>query len=300
MRSLIRVLDKRRRAPVAIAERIARESARIMRRIAHPTGLVVGVVGPDGVGKSTLATHLEQAGAGVFRRSVRLHVGPGVLPPPALLLGRKASTGDNPHGQVPSGSLGSTVRTAYLVMDTLVGWPQKVWAPRLRSSLVILERGLHDLMVDPRRYRLTKPPGLVRHLARILPQPDLGSLQAPATVIHHRKPELPIDEIERQLAEWQVRAAEDPTRFRTLDASESSEKLGARALDAIDDVLADRRGLLDLAALAIECAGGPTLTRRPYSVVSAKGSPRWLLPRGLGPTTAGLYRPASQKHGAGA
>ena len=101
--SLLSELDRQRRAPLAVARRTVMQSQRIARRVARPVGLVVGVVGPDGVGKSTLALSLEQGSTGAFRKSVRLHLGPGVLPPPSVLLRRRTRPAGGPHSREPSG-----------------------------------------------------------------------------------------------------------------------------------------------------------------------------------------------------
>ena len=119
-----------------------------------------------------------------------------------------------PHARTPSGPAGSLARVAYLATDTLLGWVPRVSVPRVRSGLVVIERGWRDLEVDPRRYRLSGGGRAVRALGRLLPKADLTLvLSAPSAEIHARKPELDIDEIERQQATWQEFASHEPARF---------------------------------------------------------------------------------------
>ena len=126
---------------------------------------------------------------GAFRRTARLHLTPGLLPPPGRLLGR--STGDitQPHEREPSSAAGSIGRIGYLAADTALGWLPRVRIPAARSTLVVFERGWSDLRVDPRRYRLSGGEKMVRVLDRVLPSPDLRMLiTADPNVVHARKP----------------------------------------------------------------------------------------------------------------
>lgn len=282
---------------------------RLLSRFWRPTGAVVVLAGPDGTGKTTLASALQEEAAGMFRRIARLHLRPGILPAPARLLGREPRTGLAPHRQVPSGSLGSVLRLTYLWLDTVLGWGPKIGLPRIRTSLVILERGWLDLAVDPIRYRLSSPRFLATSLAHLQPRPDLVlRLDAPSAVIRQRKPELEISEIDRQLTAWKNFATDDPRRFGLINAGDSAAGGARQAVDLIANRLADRQRSFEECALALFCLGGLRTNGRPYTIVSvprwpARPQPRWLLPAGLGsrgPSGARLYRPAQGRHRAGA
>lgn len=294
---LARLVDRQQRSPASLGLRTAHQVRRFFGRVARPTGLVVGLVGPDGVGKSTLADRLETGALGAFRRVERFHLTPGLLPSPARLLGRRVAAVDDPHARAPSGRVGSSARAAYLVLDTVLGWPVRVSSRRVKSTLVIQERGLLDLTIDPRRYRLRRTPRFVARVQRLLPKPDLVlALDAPPAAVRERRQELTAVEIERQLLAWRARAELDPARVRLLDAAAVAEDVLDASLGAIDDTLANRQLQLGEAMVALKCLGGPVPRGESYRLLSVGGRPRWLVPEGVNPLRVGLYRPTKRHH----
>ena len=113
---------------------------------------------------------------------------------------------------------------------------------KMRSTLVIFDRGFEDLDIDPKRYRLRGAGALVRVLRRVLPRADcLFILDAPAGLIHARKPELPVGEIETQRAALKALAKDDP-RCVLLAAAEAPETVALHAARKVVQFLAARTG----------------------------------------------------------
>ncbi|MBU6423923.1 MAG: hypothetical protein KGJ98_04170 [Chloroflexota bacterium] len=138
-----------------------------------------------------------------------------------------------PHAARPYGRVASYAKIAYLFLDTFVGWRLQLLPLVQRGILVIVERPWPDIAVDPRRYRIDVPPAAASFLGRLLPQPDLLLLmRAPAAVLRERKPELPLEETERQLAAWQG-VAPPSDRCVHLDAAEPLDIVVERAARAI-------------------------------------------------------------------
>jgi hypothetical protein len=274
-----RQLVRRYRTPARALAGLAVGLRRELERVARPTGLVVVVAGPDGTGKSTLAGALPERCPAMFRRAARIHWRPGLLPRPGAVVGREPGDPSTPHARPPYGRVPSLALLGYYWLDFLVGGWARVTPTRLRSGLVVMERGWWDLAVDPRRYRLRVSPWLVRRLGALLPRPDLTLvLETSAERLRHRKAELPTAELQRQSAAWrEVLPAR--LRSRRLDAARPAEQVVADAAEEVLELLEART----VARLDAGWAGLPT-----------RRSARWQVPRGPRGTAAAalaVYQP---------
>jgi len=170
-------------------------AVRLTRRWFQPTGLFVVVLGPDGVGKSTLSEQLMQVLRPAFRRHAIFHWRP-------MLLWPRKSTGPvtAPHALPARSPLSSVARLFGLLLDYWFGYLVIVRPLLARSGLVVFDREFHDLLVDPKRYRYGGPIWLARVLSHVIPGPDLLFLvlDAQEEVILSRKREVLPDELRRQ------------------------------------------------------------------------------------------------------
>jgi thymidylate kinase len=183
--------------PIRISDRI-KEWVRLAARITRPTGVMIGFLGPDGVGKSSVIAEVERQMAPAFRRKEQLHLRPH--------FGRSregSAVVTDPHAEKPRGLLGSTGKLLWWWLDYVGGYFRAVHPKLIRSTLVIFDRYADDLAVDPKRYRYGGPLWLARLLARAVPRPDLMFvLVADPVVIQARKAEVPLTETVRQVEEY--------------------------------------------------------------------------------------------------
>jgi len=161
----------------------------------HARGLWIAFFGPDGVGKSAVIDALQQRLGAAFTGFLRFHFRPrfgkGDLDRAAVTC---------PHAQSPRGTLISICKLLYWLLDCWIGHFAVCITARRRRGLVVFDRYLPDILVDPLRYRL--PAGAMRlamRLTKLAPQPDLYVLlDASAETVQTRKQEISPTESQRQ------------------------------------------------------------------------------------------------------
>lgn len=169
---------------------------------------IVAIVGPDGVGKSTLLSEVERESSKnlVFAGIERRHWRPGVLPQLRNFARGPYLTPKVGDAIAPRREAGRqyVLRLMYYTLDFALGYFIRDRIPSSRLVLTLYDRCFLDMVVDPLRYGFSSNVGMKR-LWRWIPKPDLIILlrDDPARV-HRRKPELVVREIERQFAEWQM------------------------------------------------------------------------------------------------
>ena len=257
---------RRRRTPNRLIGSLSASTGRWYRRLTQPTGLFILVVGPDGSGKSSLAEALPALCTGPFRRWKHFHWRPGLLPRAGALVGASLADPSDPHARPSHGALASVASLGYHWLDFFLGGWLWIMPLKVRSGLVVVERGWWDIAIDPRRYRIAAPAAFVRLLGRFLPQPDLViALEAPSDVLMARKSEIEPVELERQTRAWRSLTPRH-TKQVFLDAARPK---------------AEVRG--DGSRSRVLCAhpAGIRETREGLGSASiGSSSPRWLLPRG--------------------
>ncbi|NLT22786.1 MAG: hypothetical protein GXX82_07040, partial [Syntrophorhabdus sp.] len=186
--------------------RILSQWSKILRCL-DPPGVMVAILGADGVGKSTMIDAirpvLEEATHNAF---FTYHLRPSFLPSLARFKGVKSAAGvsaANPHGLKPSGRIGSLLRLTYHILDYVLGYWLEI-RPRIarQPAVVLFDRYAYDMALDPRRFRIQLPRGLIWWFTRLAPGPDIIiCLYGNPAVIILRKQELSVRELKRQTME---------------------------------------------------------------------------------------------------
>lgn len=152
--------------------------------------------GADGAGKSTVLRLLvpELVKRGGFRGFLFFH-----WKPVKQNLSYDAIPEDNPHdprGKTPRNPFASLVFLAHHWLTFQYGYWRYV-RPAIRAGrLVVADRYTYDVLLDPKRFRLQLPDGILKLFVLTIPRPDHALLlYADPTVIQTRKPELPLKDI---------------------------------------------------------------------------------------------------------
>jgi thymidylate kinase len=220
-----------------ISSRLVHEISRFQRWLSPP-GLMIAIMGVDGSGKSTLISSIEpilnSATHGAY--SV-MHLRPGLLPPLAKFnpaSKHKDGAVTDPHNSASSGIIVSLFRLIYLVSDYIFGYWVRVRHKIAKSpAIVVFDRYVYDIFIDPRRFRISLPGRLVRLVSSMVPKPDIIiCLHGRPDKICKRKQELPLAEVKRQTQALLEFARGDP-RAVLISTDCTVEESRDEVLDAL-------------------------------------------------------------------
>lgn len=190
-------------------------------------GKIVVFLGPDGAGKSTVLNlvqaQMDSRGAEYAYR----YFAPGFLK-------RYRPKGDgsittNPHEGRQYGPSLIIAKLCLMLFEFRMG------VPRLRRAhrMVLFDRYIHDIIVDPRRYRMERLRWWMRLMLKAAPKPDyLFVISVPVDVIQARKQEVPPEETARQVAAYAALASTLPNAF-IIDNATTPEAAAEAVLDRL-------------------------------------------------------------------
>jgi len=223
-----------------------------IRACVQPEGLMVVFLGTDGAGKSTVTARIEQDLAPAFSSTKRYHR--PVASPLRWMKryrarsrsGGRTSTGvsvggmnaqptqPHPPGKPPHKLPASLLKLGLWWADFAVfGYLLSIYPQLIRSTLVVLDRYYHDLLVHPEGYRYGGSLELARIVGRFVPSPHLVILlDAPPEVIQARKQELTFEETAQQ-REAYLELVEGLSNAHVVDASQSLDEV----VDAVEEII---------------------------------------------------------------
>jgi thymidylate kinase len=168
-------------------------------------GKVIVFLGPDGAGKSTVLAGVERGLARHAGKFKTFYFAPGHLRRYRPKTEQTITT--NPH----EGRQYSPILVAAKIMLMLFEFHMGIRRVRRDYSLALFDRFIHDILVDPMRYRMRSLRWWMRVMLALAPRPDLVVVvTAPAKIIHSRKQEVPFGETERQISVYRELAKSFP------------------------------------------------------------------------------------------
>lgn len=200
-----------------------REVRRLVRRTMRPLGFMMCFMGPDGCGKTTAIALAKRALVPAFRQSAEFHL----LPRLVNRVSHSNEDTSRPHDKQARGTAASVAKVFLWFVDLSFGYWLRLRPKMVRSCLVVFDRYIHDLQIDRVRYRYGGPEWWARLWAKLSPQPDLWVLlDAPAETIWKRKPELSVEEIDRQRRLYRQLLAGKPNCI-VVDSAQSPDAVNA-------------------------------------------------------------------------
>lgn len=214
-------------------------------RLLKQPGFTIAFLGTDGSGKTSIIENIKPFLSDSFHNSVYYeHMRPNKFPSIAKLFGKKeefTETVSNPHGSSSSGFFGSLARWLYYLLDYTFGFYLKVWSKKsIKSCVWIFDRYYYDFLIDPKRARMKLPKIIFKLGQFLIPEPDLIlCLGSEGHVIHKRKPELTLEEVNRQIYELK-NFSQSHNRAVWIDTGKDIETSSKDAIDAITNMMGKR------------------------------------------------------------
>jgi len=171
-----------------------------MSRLDRKSGRVIVFLGPDGAGKSTLISKV----CAPLRQESQVqeyYFAPGFLKRYRPKAARTVTTA--PHEGRQYSQIVALAKVLLFLYEFRLGTRSE----RKKHDALVFDRYIHDLLVDPFRYRLGASRWWMRLLLKLAPQPDLAVIvTADAAEIQQRKSEVPFEETVRQVAAYRALA----------------------------------------------------------------------------------------------
>lgn len=166
-------------------------------------GMSIAIIGPDGVGKTTICQNLQKRMNPLFKKIYYYHGHFGFFPELSKIYNFliPAKSKSLVISDKNLNKFQAFFHLVYYGLEFFLSWPWIFWA-KIRGYLFIFDRYFYDFAATAIHRKL--PFRLFFVISKIIPRPDIVFVvKTQPDVIYKRKPELSIDEIKGQLAVFQ-------------------------------------------------------------------------------------------------
>lgn len=223
------------RHPANLVRYLTGDAKRMLNRWKSPNGVLVAILGPDGVGKSSVIQSLSNQIGSAFWGKRYFHWRPELL----MRRGLAAPVTD-PHAKPLRSPLTSSFYLTAFLLDYLLGYAFVLRQLKPRSYLLLFDRYFYDVLVDPKRIRFGGPAWLAKLYAGLVPTPDLVFiLDADMETILARKSEVPFGELNRQREAFRCLPIE-ASRVHRISGQASREEVAYQVAATVADYMARR------------------------------------------------------------
>ena len=177
---------------------IIQNKAIVLRGMLRPSGLVVGVLGRDGSGKSAFVGEMVNSIGAYFKSTSAFKKCPAIFYKGAIFNKNEGYHFSKPHLYSQRNTLQSFLKLNLLLIEFMLGYWLKIFPLKVKSHLVMYDRYFTDIMADPLRYRIKNNQFVIKLMHYILPKPDIWIiLDLPSHILLQRKQELTFEMSER-------------------------------------------------------------------------------------------------------
>lgn len=156
-----------------------------------PSGLMIGILGRDGCGKSTFANEMANSLGPYFNGTNVFKKFPAVIYKGEIFKKKEEYHFSKPHYHTERDSITSFMKLTLMFIEFMLGYWIKLFPLKRKSHVILYDRYFADLLADPVRNRIKGNRFFIKAFHYILPKPDLWIiLDLPSEILLKRKQEL--------------------------------------------------------------------------------------------------------------